>query len=149
MRKYKPYLCVTQVLASPEEYDGELGYTVHYSDGWSTEDIFVPKEQFEAHHFPLADPTKISMIDVERMMAHSDIESSTIGDKTTLTLITLPTGFVFTEASSCVDPANYSETVGKEVAFKRVFDKLWSPLGFVLQWARHGLIWKEDVKDEF
>lgn len=138
----KPYLCVCQLFATRVERDGDPYYHVFFSDGWETGSTWMPEDQFEAHCFPLQEDSRISFEDVERLVNHSDIESSTIGDKTTLVQVTLPTGFVFTEASSCVDPKNYDAVIGKEVCINRIIPKFWQHLGFVLQWARHGLTWK-------
>ena len=41
--------------------------------------------------------------------------------------------------SSCVDPKNYSEELGKQYAMEEVVNSLWGHLGFVLQWAKYGL----------
>ena len=41
--------------------------------------------------------------------------------------------------SSCVDPKNYSEELGKQYAMEEVVDDLWAHLGFVLQWAKYGI----------
>lgn len=49
------------------------------------------------------------------------------------------TGFDTVRHSSCVDPKNYSEELGKEYAMEEVVNSLWGHLGFVLQWAKYGL----------
>lgn len=41
--------------------------------------------------------------------------------------------------SSCVDPKNYSEELGKQYAMEEVINDLWAHLGFVLQWAKYGI----------
>lgn len=146
MSDYKPYLCVTQVYAKPETVRDEPGYRVSFADGWGEYSYWLPQDQFEAHHFPIQNEDKLCLDDICHMMAHTNIEATTVGDKTTLVQATLPTGFIFTEASSCVDPKNYDIIIGKEVCMDRVISKLWHHLGFVLQWARSGLIWKEESK---
>ena len=49
------------------------------------------------------------------------------------------TGWKDYEVSSCVDPANYDEELGKQYALANIASRLWKNLGFVLQWADHGL----------
>ena len=144
MSDYKPYLCVTQVYAKPETVRDEPGYRVSFSDGWGEDLYWLPQDQFEAHHFPLQNEDKLCLDDICHMMAHTNIEATTVGDKTTLVQATLPTGFIFTEASSCVDPKNYDIIIGKEVCMNRILPKIWQHLGFVLQWARSGLTWKKE-----
>lgn len=56
-------------------------------------------------------------------------------------------GFQEYEVSSCVDPKNYSAQIGYENGMKHVKDRLWKMLGFVLQWADHGLENKEQHSD--
>lgn len=146
MSDYKPYLCVTQVYAKPESVKDEPGYRVSFADGWGEYSYWLPQDQFEAHHFPIQNEDKLCLDDICHMMAHTNIEATTVGDKTTLVQATLPTGFIFTEVSSCVDPKNYDIIIGKEVCMDRITSKLWHHLGFVLQWARSGLTWKEESK---
>ena len=63
----------------------------------------------------------------------------TVGDKTTGVNAHTLTGFDMVRHSSCVDPKNYSQTLGKEYAMEEVVNDLWGHLGFVLQWAKYGL----------
>lgn len=51
---------------------------------------------------------------------------------TTVVQIRLKNGFIITDATSCVDPANYSEEIGKEILLKRMENKVWELLGFEL-----------------
>ena len=44
----------------------------------------------------------------------------------------LANGFVITESSGAVDPANYSEEIGKEVCMERIINKLWELEGYKL-----------------
>lgn len=63
----------------------------------------------------------------------------TVGEKTTVVNAHTLTGFDTVRHSSCVDPKNYSEKLGKQYAMKEVVNDLWAHLGFVLQWAKYGL----------
>ena len=67
------------------------------------------------------------------------VEVQTIGEKTTLVHVTLANGFAITEATSCVDPENYSEEIGAEICMERIKNKVWELLGFLLQTAVNGV----------
>ena len=51
-------------------------------------------------------------------------------DKCTLVCVKLENGFVLTESSACVDPANYNEEIGKEICFERIKNKIWELEGY-------------------
>lgn len=55
----------------------------------------------------------------------------------TVCSVTLDNGFSVRGESACVDPANYDEKIGKSLAYKQAFDKLWSLFGFRLAEVRH------------
>lgn len=42
-------------------------------------------------------------------------------------------GFTVRETTTCVDPVNYNEEIGKEICLKRIEDKIWMLLGYQLQ----------------
>lgn len=42
-------------------------------------------------------------------------------------------GFTLRESTTCVDPENYNEEIGKEICLKRLEDKVWLLLGYQLQ----------------
>ena len=68
-----------------------------------------------------------------------NIKISTIGEKTTLVIATLINDFEIIESSSCVDVANYNETLGAEICVERIKNKIWEFLGFLLQTAKEGI----------
>lgn len=47
--------------------------------------------------------------------------------------VRMKNGFTVRESTTCVDPANYSEEIGKEICLKRIEDKIWLLLGYALQ----------------
>ena len=120
-----------------EDPDRE-GYLVQYPDGY---EIWSPKEAFESAYLPLENPTKITPSEIDTFVLPS--EDSQLDEKTTLVKINTVTGFVQYEVSSCVDPANYDHALGVELASKRIKDRLWPMLGFVLQWGMRGLKYKQ------
>ena len=130
------YLGVKRVEAYPEERDGKPGYAVIYPDGYKS---WSPKVVFEAAYFPIECSNKLTQNDIDRMVDASEVHVQTIGEKTTLVRVVLPTGFELVEASACVDPENYSEKYGAEICMKKIKDRLWFLLGFTLQWAHKGL----------
>ena len=118
-------------------YPNPEGYEVTYPDGYKS---WCPKDVFESSYFGLNennDGTKILKEDVEAFIGNVDV--MTVGDKTTVVNAHTLTGFDMVRHSSCVDPKNYSQTLGKEYAMEEVVNDLWGHLGFVLQWAKYGL----------
>lgn len=117
------------------------GYEVTYPDGYKS---WCPKEVADKAYFKLNennDGTKILKEDVEKFI--TDVDVMTIGDKTTVVNAHTLTGFDTVKHSSCVDPKNYSKELGKKYAMEEVIKSLWAHLGFVLQWAKNGIINKD------
>ena len=115
----------------------DMGYEVTYPDGYKS---WTPKDVADNAYFPLSENnngTKILKEDVEKFI--TDVEVMTVGEKTTVVNAHTLTGFDTVRHSSCVDPKNYSEELGKQYAMEEVVNSLWSHLGFVLQWAKYGL----------
>lgn len=113
------------------------GYEVTYPDGYKS---WCPKEVADASYFKLSeanDGTKILKEDVEKFVTNAEVGK--VGDKTTIVNAHTLTGFDIVKHSSCVDPKNYSEELGKKYAMEDVVSDLWAHLGFVLQWAKYGL----------
>lgn len=113
------------------------GYEVTYPDGYKS---WCPKEVADAAYFRLSpenDGTKVLKEDVENFV--TNVEVMTVGEKTTVVNAHTLTGFDMVRHSSCVDPKNYNEELGKQYALEVVTDDLWGHLGFVLQWAKFGL----------
>lgn len=124
----------------------EEGYEVTYPDGYKS---WTPKDIADAAYYKLSkdnDGTKVLKEDVENFI--TDVEVITIGEKTTAVNAHTLTGFDTVRHSSCVDPKNYSEELGKQYAMEEVVNSLWSHLGFVLQWAKYGLN-AESKKDKY
>lgn len=124
----------------------DMGYEVTYPDGYKS---WTPKDVADNAYFPLSENnngTKILKEDVEKFI--TDVEVMTVGEKTTVVNAHTLTGFDTVRHSSCVDPKNYSEELGKQYAMEEVVNSLWSHLGFVLQWAKYGLN-AESKKDKY
>lgn len=118
----------------------EVGYALTYPDGYKS---WCPKDEFERAYMECdGNPELKSKVSISQKMVDEFIaftEVSTVGDKTTVVVATLRNGFTIVEASSCVDPANYSQEMGKEICMEKIKDKIWFLLGFLLQSAVNGL----------
>lgn len=69
---------------------------------------------------------------INTLIEHSEIKVQTVFDKVTIVTCKLPNGFVITEASGAVDPANYDEEIGRKICMERIENKLWELEGYVL-----------------
>lgn len=118
-------------------YSTDRGYEITYPDGTKTWSL---KEEVDSIYYVLSkdnDGTKILKEDVENFITNVDV--TTIGEKTTVVNAHTRSGFDTVRHSSCVDPKNYSEELGKQYAMEEVVNDLWAHLGFVLQWAKYGI----------
>jgi len=55
------------------------------------------------------------------------------GKPCTYVTVRMKNGFTLRESTTCVDPANYDEEIGKEICLKKIEDKVWFLLGYQLQ----------------
>lgn len=69
---------------------------------------------------------------IDELLEKSEIKVETVYDKVTIVNCKLPNGFVITEASGAVDPANYDEKIGTEICMAKIENKLWELEGYVL-----------------
>lgn len=133
MRQF--YVGVKIVKAELAEKDGEPGYNIIYDGGYIS---WSPKEVFEKYYFPMGEAAnKVTQEMVDSFVP--EIETSVISEKTVFARGATLTGFDQFETSSCVEPDNFDEAIGKEACEKRIKDRIWAYLGFVIQWGRFGL----------
>ena len=59
------------------------------------------------------------------------------GKPTTYVVVRMKNGFTLRESTTCVDPANYNEEIGKEICLRKIEDKVWFLLGYQLQEELH------------
>lgn len=74
---------------------------------------------------------KVTKASIEAKIAKVDyivLPDSTV----TLCNITLHNGYSVRGESACVDPRNFNVEIGKSLAFKQAFDKLWPLEGYLL-----------------
>lgn len=79
---------------------------------------------------------KVTKDSIEAKIAKVDyliLPDSTV----TLCNITLKNGYSVRGESACVDPRNFNVEVGKGLAYKHAFDKLWPLEGYLLADARY------------
>lgn len=55
------------------------------------------------------------------------------GKPTTYVTVKMKNGFTIRESTTCVDPANYDEEIGKQICLEKIEDKIWFLLGYALQ----------------
>ena len=132
MKKY----IVCELVEAEESGDG---YRVYYKDDM---EAYCPKDLFNKVYIEVNDNKNLpSGVSIGQQMVDDfidKVESMTMGEKTTVTQITLKNGFIITESSSCVDPKNYSMEIGEEINLEHAKNKIWELLGFLLQTAYHG-----------
>lgn len=116
----------------------EKGYEVTYPNGYKS---WCPKAVADKAYFKLCEENngdKIYKEDVENFIkSEGNIK---VGTKTTNVTITTITGYEVNGQASCVDASQFNIDFAAKIARPRAIDQLWSHLGFVLQWAKNGLI---------
>lgn len=75
----------------------------------------------------------VTQDDIVQLLSEAEAAVSTVHGKCTIVSVKLKNGFVLTESSACVDPANYSEDLGFNECMKRIEDRLWELEGYALQ----------------
>lgn len=137
----KNYMGIKMIEAEPKEMSGRDGYRVRYPDGyesWSPADVFekaymeiIPNGKLKT------DTPSISQSMVDNFIARTEVQ--TLGEKTTVVRAVLKNGFELVESSSCVSAENYDEAMGAEICMKKIKNKVWMLLGFLLQTAVNGV----------
>jgi hypothetical protein len=134
----------TSIIIEGEARSGskvEKGYTVRYADGYES---WSPAAVFEKAYLPLSTNSnlKTGRPSISQEMVDNFIVETwtqTAGDKTTIVRALLRNGFELVEASSCVSPENYDEKMGRDICMRKIRDRVWYLLGFLLQTAVHGV----------
>ena len=153
------YIGIKLVSAEPDvisyyadlEHVEEEGYKVVYKDGYES---WSPKAVFEEAYLPVvnnstlkSDKPSVSQKMVDDFIARVYVE--TMGEKTTVVRAVLRNGFEIVEASACVSKENYDEKLGAEICMKKIKDKVWMLLGFLLQTAVCGIDAVERAEEWF
>ena len=61
---------------------------------------------------------------IDKIVEATEFKTQTVYGKTTIVSAKLPNGFVITESSACVDPANYDEAIGEKICKDRIKNEL-------------------------
>lgn len=81
-------------------------------------------------------------VTIEQVKANMhDVKCTTITlfDKPcTYVEVRMKNGFTVRHTTTCVDPANYSEEIGKEICLEHIEDEIWKLLGFELSCRLYG-----------
>ena len=76
---------------------------------------------------------KVTAERIEHLMDTADYEIITCFDKCTIVSARFENGFILTESSACVDPANYDRKLGVKICTDKIREKLWELEGYDLQ----------------
>lgn len=134
MEETKPFLLVKTVYAKEQDRGGERGYLVYFP--WEAQ--WIPKDIFECWALPLEDARSITEAEVGGFLG-SDVTMAPADEKTTIVRADMVSGFVAFETSSCVSPEKFDLEKGASIALRKIREKLWEHLGFVLQWGINGV----------
>lgn len=77
--------------------------------------------------------TSITQEDIDKLLAEAEVGVATVHDKCTLVSVKLKNGFIITDSSACVDPANYDVEEGFDICMGHIANKLWELEGYALQ----------------
>lgn len=76
----------------------------------------------------------VTIDDVKANMQDVIVRTLVDFDKpTTYVTVKMLNGFTLRESTTCVDPDNYNEEIGKQICLKGLEDKVWLLLGYQLQ----------------
>lgn len=70
------------------------------------------------------------LANMQDVIVRTEVE---FGKPCTYVTVRMKNGFTLRESTTCVDPANYSEEIGKDICLSKIEDKVWFLLGYALQ----------------
>jgi len=76
---------------------------------------------------------KVTKEQIDLLMNSADVKVETTFDKCTVVTMRLRNGFILTESSACVDPANYDVEQGKKLCYEHIENRLWELEGYAMQ----------------
>lgn len=95
----------------------------------------------------MAKRNTVTLEQINKIISETKFEYQTVFGKTTIASAKLPNGFVIVESSSCVDPANYDEKMGRNICREKIINKLWELEGYRLQDKLHRSTGERDLMD--
>lgn len=79
-------------------------------------------------------PTKVTKEQIQDILDNSEYETfHRVFGKQCLVVAKLPNGFTIVGESACVDPNNYDEQIGFNLAVERIKNRIWELEGYNLQ----------------
>ena len=96
---------------------------------------------------PNTERNTVTLDQINKILLGTKFEYQTVFGKTTIASAKLPNGFVIVESSSCVDPANYDEKIGRDICREKIINKLWELEGYRLQDRLHRSTGERDLMD--
>ncbi len=79
---------------------------------------------------------KVTQTEIDLLLNSADVQVRTEFGKCTVVTVRLRNGFILTESSACVDPANYDAELGKRLCLQHIENRLWELEGYALQRGR-------------
>ena len=80
---------------------------------------------------------KVTQAEIDMLLNSADVQVRTEFGKCTVVTARLRNGFILTESSACVDPANYDAELGKRLCLQHIENRLWELEGYALQKRVH------------
>ena len=68
---------------------------------------------------------KVTQAEIDLLLNSADVQVRTEFGKCTVVTARLQNGFILTESSACVDPANYDAELGKRLCLQHIENRLW------------------------
>ena len=80
----------------------------------------------------MLDPeNKVPKAYIDEIISKSEIKTCTYFGNCLVMAAKLPNGFVVVTSSGCIDPANFSREIGKEICMEHLRDEVWKLEGYV------------------
>lgn len=67
---------------------------------------------------------------IDAIMNAAEVTVEDRFESMTVVHVKLPCGFILTETSACIDPANYDRKISEEICLGRIRDKVWELEGY-------------------
>ncbi|WP_243522086.1 Gp49 family protein [Bacillus pseudomycoides] len=75
----------------------------------------------------------VTQQDIDNILEKTQWTVEEFHGKCTVVVAKLPNGFILTESSACVDPADYDMDIGMECCKERIVNKVWELEEYRLQ----------------
>lgn len=117
-------------LIKQRDEDGELGIEEAVTAGQISlvNDLMVKAKKKEQKV-----KNTIAKEEIDSILERTQFTVEEFHGKCTVVVAKLPNGFILTESSACVDPANYDVNIGIEICKDRITNKIWELEGYLLQ----------------